>query len=137
MKKIYLASFSLLFFFTSCKKDHPDAFASLLARKTWELYDYQYRTYVNPSFQSGYFNFSANGRAEYTDKSGHVYKGSWSHAYHDDTQKHSLYIHVTDPVTQDEKTEYYNHVEFFDDEHFKAYVYVGFNENIFWFQEKW
>lgn len=137
MKKIYLSFFPLLLFFASCKKDHPDAFANLLARKTWELYNYQYRTYLNPSFLEGYFNFSANGQLEYTDKSGHVYKGSWSHAYHDDTKKHSLYIKVTDPITQDEKTEFYHHIEFFDDEHFKAYVYVGFNENVFWFQPKW
>jgi hypothetical protein len=138
MKKIYLAFFSLLLIFTACKKDKPDDdFANLLARKTWEVYDYQYRTYVNPAFLEGYFNFSVNGQVEYTDNSGHVYKGSWQHAYHSDTQKHSLYIDATDPITQDRKTEYYNHIEFFDDRHFKAYVYVGFNENTFWFQEKW
>jgi len=137
MKKIYLAFFSLLILFTSCKKDKPDAFANLLARRTWELYDYQYRSYVNPSFLEGYFNFSASGQVGYTDKSGHGYKGSWSHAYHDDTHKHSLYIDVTDPITQDQKTEFYHHIEFYDDTHFKAYVYVGFNENVFWFQEKW
>jgi hypothetical protein len=74
MKKIYLALFSLLLIFTSCKKDRPDSFANLPARKTWQLYDYQYRTYLNPSFLSGYSSFSANGRVEYTDTSGHVYK---------------------------------------------------------------
>jgi hypothetical protein len=137
MKKIYLALFSFLLLFTACKKDKPDdAFANLLARKTWELYDYQYRTYVNPSLLEGDFNFSANGRLEYTDKSGHVYKGRWEHAFHNDTQKHSLYIDVTDPITGDRKSEFYNHIEFFDDHHFKAYVYVGFNENVFWYQEK-
>lgn len=138
MKKIYFALFSFLLLTTACKKDKPDdAFANLLAKRTWELYDYQYRTYVNPSLLEGYFNFSANGQLEYTDKSGHVYKGKWEHAYHNDTQKHNLYIDVTDPITGDRKTEYYDHIEFFDDRHFKAYVYVGFNENVFWYQEKW
>ena len=138
MKKIYLALFSFLLLSTACKKDKPDdAFANLLARKTWELYDHQYRTYANPSLLEGDFNFSSNGRLAYTDKNGHIYKGNWEHAYHNDTQKHSLYINVTDPITGDRKTEFYDHIEFFDDQHFKAYVYVGFNENVFWYQEKW
>ena len=34
MKKIYLAFFSFLLLFTACKKDKPDSFANLLARKT-------------------------------------------------------------------------------------------------------
>lgn len=138
MKKIYLTFFSFLLLFTACKKDNPaDAFANLLARYKWELYDTQYRTYINPLFLSGYFNFSAGGQLTYTNVNGEVFKGTWGHSYHDDTKKHSLYLKIIDPVSGDEHVEYYDHVEFYDDRHFKAYVYVGFNENVFWFQEKW
>lgn len=136
MKKIYLSFFSFLLLFSACKKDKPDSFANLLARNKWELYDAQYRTYVNPLFVSGYFNFSAGGQLTYTNSNGEVYKGTWSHYYHDDTKKQSMVLKVIDPVTGEENVEYYDHVEFYDDRHFKAYVYVGFNENTFWFQEK-
>jgi hypothetical protein len=136
MKKIYLALFSFLLLLASCKKDKPDDFANLLARNRWELYDAQYRTYINPLFISGYFNFSAGSQLTYTNVNGEVYKGTWSHYFHDDTQKRSMILKIIDPVSGQENVEYYHHVEFYDDRHFKAYVYVGFNENTFWFQEK-
>jgi hypothetical protein len=137
MKKIYLALFSFLLLFTACKKDKPDTFANLLAKRTWELYDAQSPYYINPLFTSGYFKFSAGGQLTYTKVTGEEYKGTWSHYFHDDTQKRSMVLKVIDPVTGQENVEYYDHVEFYDDRHFKTYVYVGFTENTFWFQEKW
>jgi hypothetical protein len=139
MKKIYLACIpALLLLFTACKKDKPIApVENLLTSKNWELSDYQSPYYTNLSgYFEGTLSFKRSGRAEYTDKNGQVYTGTWEHYYHNDTEKHSLYIKVKNPLTQEERSEYYNHIEFLDDRHFTAFVYTSFYENRFQYQEK-
>jgi len=138
MKKNYISFIPVLFLLlAACKKDKPAPIENLLSSKTWELYNYQSRTYVNFSgYFEGQISFRPGGRAEYTDTSGRVYTGTWTHRYHDDTEKHSLYIKVINPVTQEEKFEYYDHIEFLDDRHFTAYVYTSFEENTFQYREK-
>ena len=138
MKKIYLICIpALLLLFTACKKDTPAPIENLLTSKNWELGYYQSNWYTNSSgYFEGTLSFKRSGRAEYTDLNGQVYIGTWEHYYHNDTEKHSLYIKVVNPTTGDEKFEYYDHIEFLDDRHFTGYVYVGFDENYFQYQEK-
>ncbi len=138
MKKIYLTFLPFLLLLSACKKDKlPPPIENLLTSRNWELYDYQSPYYTNLSgYFEGTLSFRRGGRVEYIDTSGQVYTGTWEHYYHDDTEKHSLFIKVTNPTTQDGKSEYYDHIEFLDDRHFKAYVYSSFYENIFLYQEK-
>jgi len=139
MKKIYLTCIPALFLlFIACKKDKlPPPIENLLTSKKWELYDYQSPYYTNFSgFFNGTLSFIRGGRVEYIDTAGQIYTGTWEHAYHADTDKNNLMVKVKNPVTQEEKFEYYDQIEFLDTYHFKAYVYAGFDENVFQYQAK-
>ncbi|OQP51323.1 hypothetical protein A4H97_27485 [Niastella yeongjuensis] len=139
MKKIYLIYLpAFLLLISACKKDKSTPpIENLLTSKNWTLFDYYAPNYINfsPHFE-GTLSFKRGGQAGYTDTIGQLYSGTWEHIYHDDTEKHSLYIKLVNPATQDEIIEYYDHIEFLDDRHFTAYVYAGFSENYFQFQEK-
>lgn len=137
MKKIYLAFIpSLFFLLTDCKKEKPEAYDTLLTNGTWELYDYQTSTYINPPFLNGEFTFLPGGRCEYTDKTGHHYTGTWDHVWHDDLELHALIIDVQDPDTGDKKFEYFDNIQFTYSAQFNAYKYNSYDPYIFRFGHK-
>jgi hypothetical protein len=137
MKKIYLVFIPFLFLLLSaCKKEKPDSYDNLLAKGTWELYDYQASTYMNPPFTNGEFTFKPGGRCEYKDNNGNVYTGTWDHIWHDDLELHALIIDVQDPKTQDKKWEYFDDIQFLSSFQFNAYMYHYYEPFTFRFRHK-
>ena len=152
MKKLY--SFSTLIFivalFTGCSKDILKPYDDRIVG-VWELDDVNRIGWgsTNLNFTQGRFTFYGSGKAEYEDGNGGFYEGRWdirthtyTNGYTDENGNYnsnsntmrSLQINVTDFVTHDVRSEYFDDMQFTGTNKFKAYLYDGSRTYVFKFR---
>lgn len=155
MKHFYplLISFSILTLFSSCSKTAFWTMEERL-RGTWTLTDVDRRGIGggsdNVPLTEGTFNFMPEGKIEYTNRAGELYKGSWdlrhdrvgNDCYYDEYGNYkcdtrdvrALQLTLINFTTQDVLTEFFDEIVFSGDNKFKAYIYAGSRTWIFYFR---
>lgn len=152
MKKLYSLSILLvvLIFFTGCSKDILKPYDDRI-EGVWELTDVDKVGWgsTNLNFTSGRFTFYGNGRAEYEDGYGGFYEGRWDirsrsipNCYVDENGNSvcdgryvsTLSVNVTDFVTHDVRSEYFDEIIFTGTNQFKAYIYDDGRTYVFRFR---
>ncbi|RYG44042.1 MAG: hypothetical protein EOO01_20225 [Chitinophagaceae bacterium] len=155
MKKIYsFTLFLLLMILAGCSKDFLKRYEKRI-EGTWELVDID-RVGIGGgggfAFSEGLFTFGDDGRLEYTNAAGQVYKGSWDirrdwvsgqcstddngNSDCNDRNVKSLQITAVDFTNQDVRSEYFNEMVFTGTNRFKAYIYSGFSSYVFRFRRR-
>ena len=96
---------------------------------------YGWRKGGEAPFTQGQFTFYPAGKLEYTDGTGHVYKGTWNmkdtrqvaagfrNFRTNTTVNNSLYVNVINFDNQDMKSEIFDDILFTGKNKFRAYVY--------------
>lgn len=142
MKNIYLFLFLLpCFFLSGCSKNVLERYENRIIG-TWELYDIDNRgifgggSITHQVFQPGIFTFNENNTVTYV-LNGVTYNGGWDidrytrvtncHTDEDGDQScnydtdYPLFISVTEPVSQYNRTETFDNMNFSGSNSFKAY----------------
>ncbi len=152
MKKLYSLSALLMtiLLFTSCSKDFLKPYDDRIVG-TWTLTDVDRIGWgsTNLNFTEGRFTFYSTGKAEYEDGYGGFYEGRWdirkhqitdyyidengNEVYNNNTMR-SLTINVTDFVTHDVRSEYFDDIVFTGTNSFKAFLYDGQRTYVFKFR---
>lgn len=115
---------------TGCSKDFLKSYDRRIVG-TWRITDINRNglggTTENLPFQSGSFQFAADGGLVYTDAAGVTYNGNWNieKSYYDDNNRQSLHITVMDFTNQQVRGEYYDDINFTSTNKFKARIYQG------------
>lgn len=152
MKKLYSLStlFVILISFTGCSKDILKPYDDRI-EGVWELTDVNKVGWgsTNLNFTDGRFTFYGNGQVEYEDGYGGFYEGRWDirtrsipdcyidengNSVCDGRSVRTLSINVTDFVTHDVRSEYFDEIVFTGTNRFKAYLYDGNRTYVFKFQ---
>lgn len=152
MKNIYTLSTLLvaLTVFSGCSKDFLKPYDDRI-EGTWTLTDVDKIGFgsTNLSFTGGRFTFYGSGKAEFEDGYGGFYEGNWnirkrnnSDCYIDETgnsvcntrTERNLQINVTDFVTHDVRSEFFDEMVFTGTNKFKAYIYDGSRTYVFYFR---
>lgn len=152
MKKLYSFSTLLvvLVLFTGCSKDFLKPYDDRIVG-VWQLDDVDRIGWgsTNLNFTGGRFTFYGSGQVEYEDGNGGFYEGRWdirTHTYSDsytdengnmvtnNNTMRSLQINVTDFVTHDVRSEYFDDMTFTGTNKFNAYLYDGPRTYVFKFR---
>jgi hypothetical protein len=152
MKKLYSLSTLLvvLIFFSGCSKDIFKPYDDRI-EGVWELTDVDKVGWgsTNLNFTGGRFTFYGSGKVEYEDGYGGFYEGRWDirnrnipdcyidengNSICDGRNVRTLSINVTDFVTHDVLSEYFDEIVFTGTNRFKAYLYDGNRTYVFRFR---
>jgi uncharacterized protein YqfB (UPF0267 family) len=81
----------------------------------------------NLSFTEGVFSFQDDGTVTYRDASSQVFQGRWDiiKKYEDDETVHGLELTVTNYLTMQTLSEYYDDIAFTGTDKFNARIYSG------------
>ncbi len=155
MKKLYSLAFIVIstLALSGCSKDFLKRYEDRIDGGTWNLTDVDRLgggSTSGLSFRDGQFVFLDNGRLEYTNSLGEVYKGNWDirrnwtrgqcytdedgRNHCDDRYVRSLYITAINFSTQDVISEYFDEIVFTGTNRFKAYIYTGYRSYVFRFR---
>ena len=149
MKYIYLLLLTSPLL-SGCSKDFLKRYEKRIVG-TWELYDIDRRGFGgsidNQQFQPGTFTFREDGTVTYV-LDGVTYNGGWDIDKYsrttncndddgcDNQLMHSLFISVTEPVSQFTRTESFNNMDFNSTNRFTAYDEADFKTYIFRFRRQ-
>lgn len=154
MKKIYFLPFAIaLVLFTGCSKDFLKKYDDRISGGVWTLTDVDRIGGGSTSrlpFRDGSFIFHDDGRLEYTNSLGELYRGNWdirrdwtsgqcytneNGRYEcDDRYVRSLRVTMVNFNTQDVLSEFFDEIVFTGTNRFKAYIYTASRSYVFRFR---